>query len=357
MSLLLMRYVEVKILSIIAAFVIFLLMLWPDISGAAPGEDPWAQLRRTFPVVKNPLLSSKIKTKDIKQRKEVKQKKIVRKEFAGDDPWRRLRHIIVPFTIEAERVLVESEELKEVIPNPLKSHKVTTSSVNREMNVLIPPVKRKRRKRVMTASIKREYMVIPPIERKNVVVSPIKSKDKIIFPDKEKNVITSPIKKKMAPWRREIDNASALFKVPVAIIEAVIMVESGGDPRAKAKTSSASGLMQTIKSTFFEARQTLAEQGVIIPDNPFDPYASIMAGSWYLGKMFEQAEADGKTGVKVRSELASWRYPLEYYYAGPGHGRKAEPRVLIYSGGKRLLIDKPAYSRKVLTWASKLMAS
>ena len=196
----------------------------------------------------------------------------------------------------------------------------------------------------MTASIKREHMIVPSIKRK----------DAVNFPVREKDLISSPIKKKMAPWRREIDNAAAFFQVPTAIIEAVIMVESGGDPRAKAKTSSASGLMQTIKATFSEARRALAEQGVTIPDNPFDPYASIMAGSWYLGKMFEQAEADGKAGVKLRSDLNSWRYPLEYYYAGPGHGRKVEPRVLIYSGGKRLLIDKPAYSRKVLTWASKL---
>ncbi|MEA3347495.1 MAG: transglycosylase SLT domain-containing protein [Pseudomonadota bacterium] len=299
-----------KILSIIAALVILLLILWPEISGAVPGEDPWAQLRRTFPVVKNPRLSQKIEKKEIKQKKGIKQKKTKREEFAGEDPWQHLRHIIIPFKIEAERIVVEDEEPKETITAPVKSHKVITSSVKEE--------------------------------------------EKVILPIKRKDMIISPIKKRMAPWRREIDNAAALFQVPTAIIEAVIMVESGGDPRAKAKTSSASGLMQTIKATFSEARRALAEQGVTIPDNPFDPYASIMAGSWYLGKMFEQAEADGKAGVKLRSELASWRYPLEYYYAGPGHGRKAEPRVLIYSGGKRLLIDKPAYSRKVLTWASKL---
>ena len=360
-----------KILSIFAALVIFLLILWPEISGAVPGEDPWAQLRRTFPVVKNPLLSQKIEKKEIKQKKGIKQKKTKREEFAGDDPWQHLRHIIIPFKIEAELIAVESKEPKERITTPVKEREVITflvkeeeesippvkvkevitSPIKRERKVVIPPSKRKE---VMTASIKREYMVAPPIKRGNVVAPPIKSKDAVIFPAKEKDMIISPIKKRMAPWRREIDNAAALFQVPTAIIEAVIMVESGGDPRAKAKTSSASGLMQTIKATYSEARRALAEQGVTIPDNPFDPYASIMAGSWYLGKMFEQAEADGKAGVKLRSELASWRYPLEYYYAGPGHGRKAEPRVLIYSGGKRLLIDKPAYSRKVLTWASKL---
>ena len=251
-----------KTLLAIAGFAVFLLIFWSDRSGAGESADPWIQLRQTFPVVKTSLLLPQ------------SQKKI----SADNDPWQRLRYVIIPFTLNAERSRVSGEGA----------------------------------------------------------------------------VISSPIKKKLSPWQREIENAATFFEIPVVIIEAVIMVESGGNPRAKAQTSSASGLMQTIKSTFSEARRALAGQGVIIPDDPFDPYASIMAGSWYLDKMFEQAKVDGKAGVKVRSKLSSWRYPLEYYYAGPGHGRKAEPRVLIYSGGKRLLIDKPAYSKKVLSWASKL---
>ncbi len=251
-----------KTLLVIAAFAILLLILWPESSEAGKSKDSWILLRQTFPVVKTSLLIPKVE----------------KKEFVGDDPWQRLRHIVVPFSIDAERTTVE----------------------------------------------------------------------------KGKSMITSPVKEKLAPWRRDIENAATFFKIPAVIIEAVIMVESGGNPRARAQTSSAAGLMQTIKSTFSEARRALTRQGVIIPNDPFDPYASIMAGSWYLNMMFEQAETDGKPGVEIRSELASWRYPLEYYYAGPGHGRKAEPRVLIYSGGKRLLIDKPAYSKKVLTWASKL---
>ncbi len=193
-----------------------------------------------------------------------------------------------------------------------------------------------------------------PWQRLRQVIIPFSINAETEPAEYEKDVISAPIKKKLFPWRQDIDNAAAIFQIPSAIIEAVIMVESGGDAQAKARTSSAAGLMQTIKATFSEARQALTKQGVIIPDDPFNPYASIMAGSWYLSKMFEQAKADAKPGVKNRSDMASWRYPLEYYYAGPGHGRKAEPRVLIYSGGKRLLIDKPAYSEKVLSWASKL---
>ncbi|MCD6292479.1 MAG: lytic transglycosylase domain-containing protein [Deltaproteobacteria bacterium] len=251
-----------KKLLFITGFAIFLLIFWSDRSGAKTGTDPWIQLRQTFPTVKTSLLLPQ------------SQKKV----FAANDPWQRLRHVVIPFTIDDERALLAGED---------------------EMS-------------------------------------------------------SSPIKKKLASWSREIENAATFFQIPRAIIEAVIMVESGGNPRAKAQTSTASGMMQTIKSTFSEARRALLGQGIIIADNPFDPYASIMAGSWYLDKMFVQARADGKTGMKTRTELSAWRYPLEYYYAGPGHGRKAEPRILIYSGGKRLLIDKPAYSQKVLGWAAKL---
>jgi len=159
---------------------------------------------------------------------------------------------------------------------------------------------------------------------------------------------------KLAPWKGKIAMAADFFVIPESVIKAVIMVESGGDPRARATTSSAAGLMQTIAATFAAARRDLLGQGIVIPDDPCDPYASIMAGSWYLDRMFVQAAADGKPGVDDRRRIAAWRYPLEYYYAGPGHGRKPASRVLIYAGGKKVMIDKRSYSRKVLTWARKI---
>jgi soluble lytic murein transglycosylase-like protein len=162
------------------------------------------------------------------------------------------------------------------------------------------------------------------------------------------------VEEKLAPWKGKIAMAADFFAIPESVIKAVIMVESGGDPRARAATSSAAGLMQTIAATFAAARHDLLGQGIIIPDDPCDPYASIMAGCWYLDRMFDQAAADGKSGGDDRSRIAAWRYPLEYYYAGPGHGRKAASRVLIYAGGKKVMIDKRSYSRKVLAWARKI---
>jgi len=95
----------------------------------------------------------------------------------------------------------------------------------------------------------------------------------------------------------------------------------------------------------------LRADGMVIEDNPFDPRASIMAGTWYLSRMYDQASKDRGRTVGRRQDMASWRYPLEYYYAGPGNGRKKKNLVMVYAGGRRITIDKPAYSRKVLRWA------
>ncbi len=154
----------------------------------------------------------------------------------------------------------------------------------------------------------------------------------------------------LAPYRELITEASERFNVPVEVIAAVIMVESSGNSKAAAKTSSAKGLMQTINATFAEARTVLKRQGLSIKNDPFDPRASIMAGTWYLNQMYQQVIRD-RGPVLARSNLTSWRLPTEYYYAGPGHGRKRNPVVMIYAGGKQIRVDKSGYSNKVMRWA------
>ena len=155
----------------------------------------------------------------------------------------------------------------------------------------------------------------------------------------------------LKPYASLIYKASQQFNIPPEVIKAVIVVESGGNPRAKAKTSSAKGLMQTIDSTFRAARKDLLVKGIYTANTPYDAHASIMAGSWYLDRMFRRAAADKKPGVEKRNDIESWRLPLEYYYAGPINGRKAKNIVVMYAGGKRVVIDKPAYSNKVIKWA------
>jgi soluble lytic murein transglycosylase-like protein len=168
--------------------------------------------------------------------------------------------------------------------------------------------------------------------------------------------VSGHLHKALRPYAHIINDAARRFLIPSEIIGAVIMAESGGNSRAQASTSTAKGLMQTIAGTFRDAREDLMAQGILIEDDPFDPQASIIAGAWYLDRMYRQAAMDRKRPDLKRQDIASWRYPVEYYYAGPGHGRKKKKRVIIYAGGKQVVIDKPAYSRKVLKWA-KIMGS
>ena len=161
----------------------------------------------------------------------------------------------------------------------------------------------------------------------------------------------------LKPYTQFIQKAGMVFNIPEEIIGAVIMVESAGNPEAKAKTSSARGLMQTVAGTFKMARKKLLASGIRIADSPHDPHASIMAGSWYLNRMYARSKADRKKKPGARQHLNSWKYPLEYYYAGPKNGKKKEDTVIIYAGGRRVVVDKPAYSRKVLKWAKIMKKS
>jgi len=163
--------------------------------------------------------------------------------------------------------------------------------------------------------------------------------------------VSGHLHKALQPYAHIINDASRRFGIPPEIIGAVIMAESGGNSRAQTSTSTAKGLMQTIDGTFRDAREALHTRGMVIEDNPFDPRSSIMAGTWYLDRMYTQAAVDRKQPDLNRLDIASWRYPVEYYYAGPGNGRKERELVIIYAGGKQIVIDKPAYSRKVLQWA------
>lgn len=164
--------------------------------------------------------------------------------------------------------------------------------------------------------------------------------------------IAGKLHKRLYPFRAYIALASERFAVPPEIIGAVIMVESSGNPRAKAKTSSAKGLMQTIDSTFRMALVALKKKGIALVDSPFNVQSSIMTGSWYLGQMYEQAVRDGRLTRNGRASIPHWKLPSEYYYAGPGHGKKKHNVVITYVGGKRIVIDKSAYSQKVLRWAT-----
>ncbi len=182
----------------------------------------------------------------------------------------------------------------------------------------------------------------------------ISEENKAVADPKVANSFAENFNSRLLQYDTIIEKASNTFDIPQEVIKAVIMAESGGDNYAKAKISSAKGLMQTIDSTFKMARKGLANHGIQIPGNPFDPEASIMAGTWYLDRMYEKCIKDGKLISNNREDISSWRYPLEYYYAGPLHGAKEKNRIYVFSNGKKRMIDKRAYSKKIQKWAKIL---
>ena len=158
-------------------------------------------------------------------------------------------------------------------------------------------------------------------------------------------------RRKLSPYRAYILEASRRFRVPAPIIAGVIIQESGGNPRARARDTSAKGLMQTIDATFTLARRELARKGILIRD-PFNPRDSILAGTWYLSYCFDLAARDNP-GLS-RRRPGDWARALECYYAGPVWGRNPRPIVYIERRGRTVVIHKARYAERVLTYARAL---
>ena len=156
--------------------------------------------------------------------------------------------------------------------------------------------------------------------------------------------------KPLVPYWELIKECSERFNVPPEIIGAVIMVESGGNPKAASKKSSAKGLMQTIDSTFREARENLQKEGIYIKDDSFDPRSSIYAGTWYLNYVFEKAKEDNHGNLN-RERIEDWYLPAKYYYAGPGNGKRKAEIIIKYVDGKKVVVDKATYCQKVMRYA------
>ena len=151
-----------------------------------------------------------------------------------------------------------------------------------------------------------------------------------------------------------IARSSKLFIIPQEIIIGVILTESGGDPFARAKSTSAKGLMQTIDSTFEMAYTALKAQGISIVNDPFDPTASILVGSWYLDRMYNQVVMDLKADPYERQKVRSWETALEYYFAGPQNDINPQNKITMLSKRIHRTIDKQKYSDKIIYTASNL---
>jgi len=93
-------------------------------------------------------------------------------------------------------------------------------------------------------------------------------------------VIVTPVEAAAVDqFQAHIIEASQRFDIPARWIEAVIMAESGGDPKA-VSPKGAMGLMQLMPETWAELRDQYD-----IGADPFDPRTNILAGTAYLKAM------------------------------------------------------------------------
>ena len=80
-------------------------------------------------------------------------------------------------------------------------------------------------------------------------------------------------------FQTHIKEASQRFAIPESWVQAVILAESGGDPKA-ISPKGAMGLMQLMPATWAELRHQYN-----LGADPFDPRTNILAGTAYLRAM------------------------------------------------------------------------
>ncbi|WP_206243575.1 lytic transglycosylase domain-containing protein [Novosphingobium terrae] len=121
-------------------------------------------------------------------------------------------------------------------------------------------------------------------------------------------------------WTPLISEASKRFNLPAEWIERVMALESRGQTlwHGKPITSSAGamGLMQLMPHTWASIRQTLN-----LGPNPYDPHDNIVAGAYYLRRMYDRFGYPGLFGA---------------YNAGPG-------RYAEHLSGRRLPEETQEY--------------
>jgi soluble lytic murein transglycosylase-like protein len=158
-------------------------------------------------------------------------------------------------------------------------------------------------------------------------------------------------------FKNQIKTASKNFNVPENIISAVIITESGGNELAENPNSSAKGLMQIVDGTFQEIQRELKDKRIHVQD-ALNPNDNIVAGTYYLNKMFTRA--NNLSGGRLdRNHSYHWAKALRYYFAGPyyeslgtSYDTEKKTVVLVYNDRFRMPITDPdTYAEKVLRYA------
>jgi hypothetical protein len=124
-------------------------------------------------------------------------------------------------------------------------------------------------------------------------------------------------------WAAFIHEASRRFGVPEDWIQAVINVESGGNPTV-VSSAGAMGLMQLMAQTWWELRHRHG-----LGQDAFDPRDNILAGTAYLRELYDRYGAPGF---------------LAAYHAGPGryNDHLTSGRALPFETQAYLTILRPA---------------
>ncbi len=107
----------------------------------------------------------------------------------------------------------------------------------------------------------------------------------------------------------EIEAAAARHGVDPRLVAVVVLVESGGNPKARSPLG-ASGLMQVMPKT---AERIAEARGLPAPDQAalFDPATSLDLGTWFLARQLERFGAG-------KSEDEAVFLAATAYNAGPG---------------------------------------
>lgn len=109
-------------------------------------------------------------------------------------------------------------------------------------------------------------------------------------------------------FQAHITEASQRFAIPAKWIEAVIVAESNGDPRA-VSPKGAMGLMQLMPGTWEELCD---EHG--LGTDPYDPRTNILAGTAYLKAMYERF---GSSGLFAAYNAGPGRYTVHLLTGKP----------------------------------------
>lgn len=130
----------------------------------------------------------------------------------------------------------------------------------------------------------------------------------------------------VANWRPFVAEASERFGLPVAWIERAMSAESGGrtmlNGRPIVSRAGAMGLMQLMPGTWAEMRSALG-----LGSDPFDPRDNILAGTFYLRRMYDRFGYPGMFAA---------------YNAGPG-------RYAAYLAGRQPLPAETSAYLAILT--------